>query len=84
MAAALQYLQEHDLMDYDALAVSIDAAVDRAHKLTVELRDTEAALSHTFELMWAVMQYAKTRPVKISECGHTRIACRNVQALKFC
>ena len=43
MAAALQYLREHDLMDYDALAASTEAAVDRAHKLAGELRDTEAA-----------------------------------------
>ena len=63
MAAALQYLREHDLMDYDALAASTEAAVDRAHKLAGELRDTEAALSKTSELMGAVVQYAKTRPV---------------------
>ena len=60
MAAALQYLREHDLMDYDALAASAEAAVDRAHKLAGELRDTEAALSKTSELMGAVVQYAKT------------------------
>ena len=63
MAAALQYLREHDLMDYDALAASTEAAVDRAHKLAGELRDTEAAFSKTSELMGAVVQYAKTRPV---------------------
>ena len=63
MAAALQYLREHDLVDYDALAASTEAAVDRAHKLAGELRDTEAALSKTSELMGAVVQYAKTRPV---------------------
>ena len=63
MAAALQYLREHDLMDYDTLAASTEAAVDRAHKLAGELRDTEAALSKTSELMGAVVQYAKTRPV---------------------
>ena len=63
MAAALQYLREHDLMDYDALAASTEAAVDRAHKLAGELRDTEAALSKTSELMGAVVQYAKMRPV---------------------
>ena len=49
-------------MDYDALAASTEAAVDRAHKLAGELRDTEAALSKTSELMGAVVQYAKTRP----------------------
>src|SRR5699024_9383689 len=53
MAAALQYLREHDLMDYDALASSTEATVDRAHKLAGELRDTEAALSKTSELMGA-------------------------------
>ena len=53
-----QYLREHDLMDYDALAASTEAAVDRAHKLAEELRDTEAALSKTSELMarWYSMQ----------------------------
>ena len=63
MAAALLYLREHDLMDYAALASSTEAAVDRAHKLAGELRDTEAALAKTSELMGAVVQYAKTRPV---------------------
>ena len=63
MAAALQYLREHDLMDYAALASSTEATVDRAHKLVGELRDTEAALAKTSELMGAVVQYAKTRPV---------------------
>ena len=63
MAAALLYLREHGLSDYEALATSTEAAVDRAHKLAGELRDTEAALSKTSELMGAVVQYAKTRPV---------------------
>ena len=63
MAAALQYLREHELANYAALEASTDAAVDRFHKLAGELRDTEAALSKTSELMGAVVQYAKTRPV---------------------
>ena len=63
MAAALLYLREHGLADYEALVASTEAAVDRAHKLAEELRDTEATLSKTSELMGAVVQYAKTRPV---------------------
>ena len=63
MAAALLYLREHGLADYEALAASTEAAVDRFHTLAGELRDTEAALSHTSQLMGAVVQYAKTRPV---------------------
>ena len=35
----------------------------RLATLAGELRDTEAALSHTSQLMGAVVQYAKTRPV---------------------
>ena len=62
MAATLQFLREHNLMDYDALAASTEAAVDRSHKLAGELRDTEAALSETSELMGAVVDYAKARP----------------------
>ena len=38
MAAALQYLREHELADYAALEASTEAAVDRFHKLAGELR----------------------------------------------
>lgn len=62
MAAALQYLQEHKLTDYEALEASTEAAVDHFHKLAGELRETEAALAKTSELMGAVVDYAKTRP----------------------
>ena len=63
MAAALQFLQENGLTDYDELEAKTEAAVDRAHALAGELRDVEAALGRTSELMGAVVQYAKTRPV---------------------
>lgn len=63
MAAALQFLQEHKLTDYDALTVWTNAAVERFHKLTEELKSTEAALSKASELMGAVVDYAKTRPI---------------------
>lgn len=63
MAAALQFLQEHGLTDYDALAKQTTAAVDRFHALAGEIQSTEARLSQTSELMAAVVSYAKTRPV---------------------
>ena len=63
MAAALQFLQENGLTDYDELAAKTEAAVDRAHALAGELRKVEDALGCTSELMGAVVQYAKTRPV---------------------
>ena len=51
------------LTDYEELAASTEAAVDRFHALAVELRETEAALSHTVQLMGATVDFAKTRPV---------------------
>ena len=63
MAAALQFLQENGLTDYDALAERTAAAVDRAHALAGELRGVEERLASTTKLMGAVVDYAKTRPV---------------------
>ena len=63
MAAALQFLLEHGLTDYDVLTAQTTAAVDRFHALAGELQSTEAQLSKTADLMAAVVDYAKTRPV---------------------
>ena len=63
MAAALQYLRENDLMDYEALAASTEKEVERFHTLSEELRQTEAELEKTSGLMAATVNYAKTRPV---------------------
>lgn len=63
MAAALQYLREHKLGDYATLEAATNGAVDRFHGLAGELRETEAALAKSTELMAAVVDYAKTRPV---------------------
>lgn len=63
MAAALQYLREHKLGDYATLEAATNGAVDRFHALAGELRETEAALAKSSELMAAVVDYAKTRPV---------------------
>ena len=63
MAAALQFMQEHGLTEYNQLAAQTEEAVQRFHVLTGQLRQTEANLAHTSEVMGAVVQYAKTRPV---------------------
>ena len=63
MAAALQFLREYGLTDYDELAAKTDAAVDQEHALAGELRAVQEELTHTAALMGAVVQYAKTRPV---------------------
>ena len=62
MAAALQYLKEHQLFEYDDLAAKTDAATERFHTLAGDIQQTEAELSSVSDLMAAVVQYAKTRP----------------------
>ena len=63
MAAALQFMQENQISEYSQLSEEAEAAAARFHTLTEQLRQTEADLAHTSELMGAVVQYAKTRPV---------------------
>ena len=63
MAAALQFMQEQNITEYDQLSAKAEDAVSRFHALTEQLRRTEADLSATSELMGTVVQYAKTRPV---------------------
>ena len=62
MAAALQYLKEHQLFEYDDLAAKTDAATELFHTLAGDIQQTEAELSRVSDLMAAVVQYAKTRP----------------------
>ena len=63
MAAALQFMREHQISEYDQLTTEAEAASTRFHVLTEQLRQTETDLAYTSELMGAVVQYAKTRPV---------------------
>ena len=63
MAAALQYLKEHQLFEYDDLTAKTDAATEHFHTLAGDIQQTEAELSRVSDLMAAVVQYAKTRPV---------------------
>lgn len=63
MAAALQFMQEQNITEYDQLSAKAENAISRFHALTEQLRRTEADLSATSELMGTVVQYAKTRPV---------------------
>ena len=63
MAAALQFMQEQNITEYDQLSAKAEDAVSRFHYLTEQLRRTEADLSVTSKLMGAVVRYAKTRPV---------------------
>mgnify|MGYP001025689223 FL=1 len=63
MAAALAYLQDNGLMDYEQLEQKATAATEHFHKLSDQIKSTEAALHTNMELKAATVQYAKTRPV---------------------
>ena len=63
MAAALAYLQDSGLTDYEQLEQKATAATERFHKLSDQIKSTEAALHTNMELKAATVQYAKTRPV---------------------
>lgn len=62
MAAALAYLQDNGLTDYEQLEQKATAATERFHKLSDQIKSTEAALHTNTELKAATVQYAKTRP----------------------
>ncbi len=61
MAAALQYLRENNLMDYEALAASTEKAVERFSYAVEELRQTEGAgkTSGAMAALWTT----QNRPV---------------------
>lgn len=63
MAAALQYLQENDLMEYADLEQKTAELTDRFHALSDSIKATEAALRINAELKAAVVDYAKARPL---------------------
>lgn len=63
MAAALQYLQENGLMEYEQLAQKSVELTERFHTLSDRIKMTEAAIRINVELKAAMVDYAKTRPV---------------------
>jgi hypothetical protein len=63
MAAALQYLQENNLLEYSALEAKANGATEHYHYAADKLKITEAAMKRNAELKAAVMDYARTRPV---------------------
>lgn len=56
-------MQDNGLTDYEQLEQKATAATERFHKLSDQIKSTEAALHTNMELKAATVQYAKTRPV---------------------
>ena len=63
MAAALQYLQENNLMVYEQLEKKTADATDRFHAISSRIKTIEAAMNVNVELRAASVDYAKTPPV---------------------
>ena len=61
--ASIAYLQDNGLTDYEQLEQKATAATERFHKLSDQIKSTEAALHTNMELKAATVQYAKSRPV---------------------
>lgn len=63
MAAALAYLQDNGLTEYEQLEKKAGEATERFHVLAGKIKTVEAALAANAELKGATVNYAKTRPV---------------------
>ena len=63
MAAALQYLQENNLLVYEDLAAKTESASGRFHSASNKLKLTETAMKRNADLKAAIADYARTRPV---------------------
>ena len=63
MAAALAYIQDNGLTDYEQLAQKATEAADRFHAISEQIKQTEQAMKTNAGLKAAMVQYAKTRPV---------------------
>ena len=63
MAAALAYIQDNGLTDYEQLAQKATEAADRFHAISEQVKQTEQAMKTNAGLKAATVQYAKTRPV---------------------
>jgi len=63
MAAAVQYLQENNLLDYNDLEKKAEETTDRFHTLSDKIKTTESAINRNTELRTAIADYARTRPI---------------------
>ena len=63
MAAALAYLQDNGLTEYEQLEKKAGEATERFHVLAGKIKTVEAALAANAELKGTTVNYAKTRPV---------------------
>jgi|GEM_PF-1353852 len=63
MAAALQYLQENNLLVYEELAAKAETATEHFYTTGDSLKATEAAIKRNTDLKAAIVDYVRTRPI---------------------
>ncbi|MCL2821454.1 MAG: relaxase/mobilization nuclease domain-containing protein [Oscillospiraceae bacterium] len=63
MAAALQYLQENNLLVYEDLATKAESATARLHNASDKLQQTETAMKRNADFKSAIVDYARNRPI---------------------
>ena len=63
MAAAVQYLQENNLMIYEDLEQKANTATDAFHDAAGRIKQTETSMKNNSELKSAIVDYARTRPI---------------------
>lgn len=63
MAQAMNYLSEHGLTDYDALAQKAEAVSHRYHELSEKIKGNEKRMTEISVLKTHIIQYLKTREV---------------------
>ncbi len=61
MAQTVAYLQDHALMDYDALTERADAAAAKYHELYDKIKAAETRMAEIAVLRTQIINYAKTR-----------------------
>ena len=63
MAQSMYYLQEHGLMEMDALMQKSDKAVEKYHDLAKQIRTIEDRMDEISALRGHILTYIKTREV---------------------
>ena len=66
MAQTLNYLTEHDLLDYADLSAKADEATGRYHELSATIKAAEQRMAEIAVLKMHIINYAKTREVYVA------------------
>ena len=74
MAQTINYLTEHNLLEYDALAAQTALATTRYNELSTQIKAAEKRLAEIAVLKTQIINYAKTRDTYVAyrEAGYSK------------